>query len=99
MSALKIFIGIDLGSTTTKAVVLNEGGEVIGCGITNSRSNYDVACVVVREEALIRTRFTLTRQAIKGDVALAAVERAFLSSLERNFRSRQHLEQLSRLRA
>lgn len=99
MKALQIFIGIDLGSTTTKAVVLNDGGEVIGRGITNSRSNYDVACAVVREEALIRTRFTLTRQAIQGDAALAEVERAFLSSLERNFRLRQHLEQLSRLRA
>ena len=99
MSALQTFIGIDLGSTTTKAVVLNEGGEVIGRGITNSRSNYDVACAVVRDEALIRTRFTLTRQAIKGDAALAEVERAFLSSLERNFRLRQHLDQISRLRA
>ena len=99
MSALRIFIGIDLGSTTTKAVVLSEAGGVIGRGITNSRSNYDVACAVVRDEALIRTRFTLTRQAIKGDAALAEVERTFLSSLERNFRLLQHLEQLSRLRA
>ena len=64
MNALRTYIGIDLGSTTTKAVVLNDAGEVIGRGITNSRSNYDVACQVVREEALIRTRFTLARQAI-----------------------------------
>ena len=98
MSALRTYVGIDLGSTTTKAIVLNDAGEVIGRGITNSRSNYDVACQVVREEALVRTRFTLARKAIGGDPALSQVERPFLSSLERNFRFRQHLEQLARLR-
>ena len=98
MSTLRVHVGIDLGSTTTKAVVLNDAGEVIGRGITNSRSNYDVACQVVREEAMVRTRFTLTRQAIGGDPALAQVEKAFLSSLQRNFRFRQHLDQLARLR-
>ncbi len=97
MNALQTYVGIDLGSTTTKAVVLNDAGEVIGRGITNSRSNYDVACQVVREEALVRTRFTLTRQAISSDPALAQVEKAFLSALERNFRLRQHLDQLARL--
>ena len=98
MSTLRVHVGIDLGSTTTKAVVLNDAGEVIGRGITNSRSNYDVACQVVREEAMVRTRFTLTRQAIGGDPALAQVEKAFLSSLQRNFRFRLHLDQLARLR-
>ena len=98
MSTLRTYVGIDLGSTTTKAIVLNDAGEVIGRGITNSRSNYDVACQVVREEALIRTRFTLARKAIGGDPALSQVERPFLSSLERNFRFRQHLDQLARLR-
>jgi benzoyl-CoA reductase subunit A len=98
MSALRIHVGIDLGSTTTKAVVLDDAGAVIGRGITNSRSNYDVACQVVRQEALVRTRFTLTRQAISGDPALVQVEKAFLSSLERNFRFRQHLDQLAGLR-
>jgi benzoyl-CoA reductase subunit A len=98
MSSLRIHVGIDLGSTTTKAVVLNDAGEVIGRGITNSRSNYDVACQIVREEALVRTRFTLTRQAITADPALAGVEKMFLSALARNFRLRQHLDQLGGLR-
>ena len=40
---MKCYIGIDLGSTTTKAVVMDEKGEVLGRGITNSRSNYDTA--------------------------------------------------------
>ena len=99
MSTRRIHIGIDLGSTTTKAVVLSDAGEVIGRGITNSRSNYDVACQVVREEALTQTRFTLTRQAIRNDGSLSEIQGAFISSLERNFRLLQHLDNLQRLQA
>ena len=36
---METFIGIDLGSTTTKAVVMDESQQVLGRGITNSRSN------------------------------------------------------------
>ena len=46
-------VGIDLGSTTTKAVILGEGGALLGRGITNSRSNYAVASDVALAEALI----------------------------------------------
>jgi benzoyl-CoA reductase subunit A len=81
---VRVFLGIDLGSTTTKAVVLDEEGTVIGRGITNSRSNYDVAAKIVREEAFVRTRFALLRH---PDVA----------ELERHFRREQYLEQLSAL--
>jgi benzoyl-CoA reductase subunit A len=40
---MKTFVGIDLGSTTTKAVLLDENCDVIGRGITASRSNYATA--------------------------------------------------------
>ena len=86
---MKVFLGIDLGSTTTKAVVLDDGGNVVGRGITNSRSNYDVAAKIVREEAFVRTRFSLLR----------GVEPAVLAELERNFRREQYLEQLDALQA
>ncbi len=56
---MKVVVGIDLGSTTTKAVLVDEDGQVVGRGITNSRSNYEVACGVAREEALVAARFTL----------------------------------------
>ena len=52
-------VGIDLGSTTTKAVVMGEDGGVLGRGITNSRSNYTTACQVALSEALIAARFGL----------------------------------------
>jgi benzoyl-CoA reductase subunit A len=99
MSTQTVFLGIDLGSTTTKAVVLSEDGEVIGRGITNSRSNYDVACQVAREEAFVRTRFTLAQQALLHDPEIAPLSKSFLPALNRNFRLEQHLAQLACLRA
>ena len=88
---MRVFVGIDLGSTTTKAVVLDEEERVVGRGITNSRSNYDVACAVVREEALVATRFALVERFANGGGG-ALVE------LARNFRLQQHLELNERLR-
>jgi benzoyl-CoA reductase subunit A len=98
---MEVFIGIDLGSTTTKAVVLDGSGDVIGRGITNSRSNYDVAAQIVRDEAFVRTRFTLVERALGRGLppaeAPAATEQA-IASLERNLKLQQHLELLDRLR-
>jgi benzoyl-CoA reductase subunit A len=99
MSAVEIVLGIDLGSTTTKAVALDRAGRVIGRGITNTRSNYEVASQVVREEALVQSRFELVRQALAADPELTGVENKFLGPLARHFRRQQHLEQLDRLEA
>jgi len=46
---MRCFIGIDLGSTTTKAVVMDEHRNVLGRGITNSRSNYDTAAAIATD--------------------------------------------------
>ncbi|NQV60119.1 MAG: benzoyl-CoA reductase subunit A, partial [Alphaproteobacteria bacterium] len=67
---MQCFVGIDLGSTTTKAVVMNEELQVIGRGITNSRSNYDVAAEVAKQEALLNARFYLFRHSLDGVRAL-----------------------------
>ncbi len=96
---MKCFIGIDLGSTTTKAVVMDDGGKQLGRGITNSRSNYDTAAAVSKQEALIDARFTLFRRGLEGEAALAGRVDAFLAELERNFRHVQFLEQLDDLEA
>ena len=55
----KYYLGIDLGSTTSKAVIINENDEIIGRGITNTRANYKVAADIAREEAIYDARFTL----------------------------------------
>ncbi|HEY0590257.1 MAG TPA: BadF/BadG/BcrA/BcrD ATPase family protein [Thermoanaerobaculia bacterium] len=94
---MQVYVGIDLGSTTTKAVVLDGDGEIIGRGITNSRSNYDVAAQVVREEAFVRTRFSLTYANAIRSTSKGLLDEVFLPALERGFRHRQYLEQLGRL--
>ncbi|MFP5397399.1 MAG: benzoyl-CoA reductase subunit A [Gammaproteobacteria bacterium] len=96
---MRCFIGIDLGSTTTKAVVIDEHQNVLGRGITNSRSNYDTAAAVAKTEALINGRFQLFRQALGASGALNGSLDAFLGQLERDFRAEQYLEQLVDLEA
>jgi benzoyl-CoA reductase subunit A len=91
-------VGVDLGSTTTKAVVMGEEGAVLGRGITNSRSNYDVACQVALSEALVSARFSL----LAGELGRAGVgvdsRRGQLAALERAFRAQQYRSQLGELR-
>ena len=94
---MKTFVGIDLGSTTTKAVLLDENSEVIGRGITNSRSNYSTAARVAEQEARIDARFTLFRRALKETENFKSHLDEFLGALERAFRLEQFLEQLADL--
>ncbi len=94
---MRCFIGVDLGSTTTKAVLMDEQLEVLGRGITNSRSNYDTATRVAKHEALISARFTLFHRALSGLPDLGGNLDRFLGELERNFRLEQFLHQLADL--
>jgi benzoyl-CoA reductase subunit A len=96
---MQCFIGIDLGSTTTKAVVVDQSSRVLGRGITNSRSNYDTAASVSKQEALIDARFTLFRRGLGAVEALAGRVDDFLVDLERQFRHLQFLGQLDDLEA
>ena len=93
----RYWVGIDLGSTTTKAVVLDEDQQVLGRGITNSRSNYDVACSVSLGEALINTRFAL----IEAELDRAGVDADHRAELVRRFelrlREQQYRSQLASL--
>ncbi len=96
---MRCAVGIDLGSTTTKAVLLDEQGHVVGKGITNSRSNYEVACAVAHEEALTATRLSLLRRALAAAPGLTpeAVER-LSERLARAFRLELYLTELAALR-
>ena len=86
---MNVYVGVDLGSTTTKAVLLDRNGNVLGRGITNSRSNYAVAARLAGSEAAIHARFELLRRQL-------GAER--FTSLERTFRLEQTLAQLGTLR-
>jgi benzoyl-CoA reductase subunit A len=94
---MKTYVGIDLGSTTTKAVLLDENSQVIGRGITNSRSNYATAARVASEEARIDARFTLFRRALNAGGGKTVELDEFLGALERGFRLVQFIEQLDDL--
>ncbi|MFQ5655154.1 MAG: BadF/BadG/BcrA/BcrD ATPase family protein [Planctomycetota bacterium] len=94
---MKCSVGIDLGSTTTKAVILNEKGAVLGRGITNSRSNYKVACDVALSEALIDARFNLLSSSLDGIGVDPERKRSLLSALELGFREQQYRQQLRSL--
>jgi len=89
---MKCAVGVDLGSTTTKAVILDEERRVLGRGITNSRSNYDLAVDVARTEAFVAARFELLRRKVTGVAGEAVLDR-----LLRAFRLEQMLHQLGRL--
>ena len=94
---MKCFIGIDLGSTTTKALILDEKQKILGRGITNSRSNYDIAAAVAKEESLVDTRINLIRQSLQPIASRLKNLEEFLSGLERTFRLEQFLDQLADL--
>ena len=91
---MRCFIGIDLGSTTTKAVVIDEHQNILGRGITNSRSNYDTAAAIAKQEALLNGRFHLFREALASTKALNGALDTFINQLERDFRAEQYVEQL-----
>ena len=87
-------VGVDLGSTTTKAVVLDDAARVMGRGITNSRSNYEVASEVAMSEALINTRFSLLRAELMDEGLSPEDLDAWVADLERRFRAEQYRSQL-----
>ena len=95
---MRCVVGIDLGSTTTKAVLMDDAGEVLGQGITNSRSNYEVACAVAHEEALLSARRRLVERrvdALEGADAEAA--RALRERLMEAVRLELYLDELGGL--
>ena len=96
---MRTFIGIDLGSTTTKAVLLDEDQDVIGRGITNSRSNYGTAARVASEEARIDGQLHAVSPGVDRAQANGERVQEFLGALERDFRLVQFLEQLERSRS
>ncbi len=63
----KYYLGIDLGSTTSKAVIVNENDEIVGRGITNTRANYEVAADIAKEAALYNARFHILKMRFKSE--------------------------------
>ncbi|MCA8961338.1 MAG: benzoyl-CoA reductase subunit A [Planctomycetes bacterium] len=94
---MRYWVGIDLGSTTTKAIIVDENAEVRGRGITNSRSDYDVACQVALGEAQTNTRFSLLESELTRATRSSEESAGFLEQLTLRFREQQYQSQLEAL--
>ncbi len=93
---MRCAVGIDLGSTTTKSVLLDEDGQIVGRGVTNSRSSYDAAAAVARQEAHTDVRLTLFSRAIEQlDPAGYVGLRGLIAPFEAAFKLEVYLLELA----
>lgn len=93
----KYFLGVDLGSTTSKAVIINEQDEIIGRGITNTRANYSVAANIARDEAIYNARFSVLKKSLESEINARPEYRKYLTDLESVFQYEQFKVRLDKL--
>jgi benzoyl-CoA reductase subunit A len=94
---MKVYLGIDLGSTTSKAVLIDERDRIIGRGITNTRANYEVAAEIARMEAEFNSRFTLLHRRLERHHGNGTDWNPILKVLRQGFRYLQFRERFHRL--
>jgi benzoyl-CoA reductase subunit A len=95
---MDVFVGIDLGSTTTKAVFIDENARIMGRGITNSRANYHLACQVAKEEGEINVRFRALKDSLEQKCGTKDQSEKMMEWLNAGFALKHHLTQLKALR-
>ncbi|MEI6489906.1 MAG: BadF/BadG/BcrA/BcrD ATPase family protein [Bacteroidota bacterium] len=93
----KYYLGIDLGSTTSKAVIINENDQIVGRGITNTRANYKVAADIAREEAIYDARFTLLSNKIKLDMEAKPEFKKYMEDIRSVFQYQQFKRRMESL--
>ncbi|MBL7896840.1 MAG: benzoyl-CoA reductase subunit A [Bacteroidia bacterium] len=93
----KYYLGIDLGSTTSKAVIVNENDEIVGRGITNTRANYKVAADIAREEAIYDARFTLLQRKVGAEMIDKPEFKKYLKDLRNVFQYGQFKRRMDSL--
>ena len=94
---MNVFLGIDLGSTTSKAVIVDGEGHIIGRGITNTRSNYEVAAQIAQNEAEFNSRFTLLHRRLKSEPNGSISWDELIDQLENRFHYLQYRNRFKRL--
>jgi benzoyl-CoA reductase subunit A len=90
----KYFLGVDLGSTTSKAIIINDKDEIIGRGITNTRANYRVAVDIARLEAVYNARFYLLKRLLQEEMRVNPLYKKYLDDIERVFQYLQFKKRL-----
>lgn len=93
----KYYLGIDLGSTTSKAIIINEEDEIIGRGITNTRANYKVAADIAREEAIYDARFTLMANRLGDEIKTRPEVKRYMDDIRAVFQYRQFKYRMDRM--
>ncbi len=93
----KYYLGVDLGSTTSKAVIINDKDEIVGRGITNTRANYKVAADIAREEAIYDARFTLLSNRIKQDMESKPEFKKYMEDIRTVFQYQQFKRRMESL--
>jgi benzoyl-CoA reductase subunit A len=93
----KYYLGVDLGSTTSKAVIINEQDEIIGRGITNTRANYAVAADIARDEAIYNARFSVLKKKLEGEIQANPHYKKYINDLESVFQYEQFKVRLDKL--
>ncbi|NUM31679.1 MAG: benzoyl-CoA reductase subunit A [Bacteroidetes bacterium] len=93
----KYYLGVDLGSTTSKAVIINEQDEIIGRGITNTRANYSVAADIARDEATYNARFSILKKNLEKEIISKPEYKKYISDLESVFQYEQFKIKLDKL--
>lgn len=95
----KYYLGVDLGSTTSKAVIINEQDEIIGRGITNTRANYEVAAEIARLESIYNARFSLLKRKIQEEKDFESLYRKYIEYIEDAFQYLQFSKRMDMLHA
>jgi len=93
----KYYLGVDLGSTTSKAVIINEQDEIIGRGITNTRANYSVAADIARDEAVFNARFSVLQKKLEEEIKVKPEYKKYITDLESVFQYEQFKVRLDKL--
>lgn len=93
----KYYLGIDLGSTTSKAVIINDKDKIIGRGITNTRANYKVAADIAKQEAVYDARFTLLTNRLKDDMDSKPEFKIYMNDIRNVFKYRQFKRRMDKL--
>ncbi len=93
----RYYLGIDLGSTTSKAVIINEKDEIVGRGITNTRANYKVAADIAREEAVYDARFTLLTDRLRTEIDSKPEFKKYMQDIRSVFQYRQFKRRMDSL--
>jgi benzoyl-CoA reductase subunit A len=90
----KYYLGVDLGSTTSKAIIINEKDEIIGRGITNTRANYKVAADIARLEATFDARFNLLKRKLDDEIKASPQSLRYIEDLKAVFQYLQFQKRL-----